>query len=106
MYWGEVFQGQSWTVTASPVRDFPKLTAGEQRLVQMKRVDEVLLAGVRCNADATSGSGWVALDIGVRGVPHGNHFDWQYPAAPRVLVSALPSEQGNPAHVYVSGGRF
>ncbi|MFN5287666.1 MAG: hypothetical protein ACK5KS_22805 [Planctomyces sp.] len=106
LYWGEVFQGQAWTVTASPVRDFPKLTAGEQSLVQMDRVDEFVLAGVRGNADGSSGSGWVALDIGVRGVPHGNHFDWQYPAAPRVLVSALNAEQGNPAHLYVSGGRF
>lgn len=103
---GEVFQGQGWTVTASPLRDFPKLTAGEQSLVQMDRVDEFVLAGVRGNADGSSGSGWVTLDIGVRGVPHGNHFDWQYPAAPRVLVSALNAEQGNPAYVYVSGGRF
>lgn len=67
LYWGEVFQGQAWTVTASPVRDFPKLTAGEQSLVQMDRVDEFVLAGVRGNADGSSGSGWVALDIGVRG---------------------------------------
>jgi len=106
LVWGEVFQGQSWTVTASSVRDFPKLAVGEQSLVQMDRVDGIVLVGVRDKAKGTTGSGWVALDMGVRGVPHGNHFDWQYPSLPKVLVSGVNREQGNPAHVYVSGGRF
>ena len=106
LMWGEVFQGGAWSLTSAEVAGFPALKVGEQGLVQMDRVDQFVLVGIRDKSDGQHGSGWVALDMGVRGVSHGNHYDWQYGGPPKVITSVVDQSQGNPAHVYVSGGRF
>lgn len=106
LWWGEVFSGDTWTVTASPVRGFPKLDAARQDLVQMEHANGLLLVGVRDDDGGRLQSGWVAVDMGVKEVPHGNHSDWQYPASPSVKASRLDAEQGNPAHLYLYDGTF
>jgi hypothetical protein len=106
LMWGEVFSGDKWVVTASPVKGFPKLDVEKQDLVQMEQAEGMLLIGVRDNDDGTHQSGWVAVDTGVREVPHGNHSDWQYVAAPSVKGSRLDANQGNPAHLYLYNGTF
>jgi len=104
--WGEVFSGEQWVVTASPVKGFPKLDVEKQDLVQMEQAEGMLLVGVRDNDDGKHQSGWVAVDTGVRETPHGNHSDWTYPTVPMVKGSRLDADQGNPAHLYLYNGTF
>ena len=63
--WGEVHGGEKWIVSASAVKDFPKLDAEKQDLAQMKQAKGVLMVGVRDNDDGKFQSGWVAIDTGV-----------------------------------------
>ena len=107
--WGEVFRSGKWTVTAAPLPGFPKLTAGQQDFSQMDHHDGWIVASVRGRkneAGELGASGWVAIDSGVRAVPHGNHSDWTYPQLPSVRTTSLSAEGGNPAHMYVYDGRF
>jgi hypothetical protein len=106
LMWGEVRAGDKWTVTASPVRGFPELQPETQDLVQMKHAQGLLLVSVRDHQEGRHKSGWVALDMGVREVPHGNHSDWQYVASPTVRASQLNATQGNPADLSVQDGVF
>lgn len=111
LFWGEVFraQNQKWTITAAPLPGFPKLTAGQQDFAQMEQHDGWIVAGVRGRKSETGevgANGWVAIDSGVRAVPHGNHSDWTYPRLPSVRTANLSAEGGNPAHLYVCDGRF
>ncbi len=106
LMWGEVHSGETWVVTASPVKGFPKLDVEKQDLVQMEQSEGMLLVGVRDNDNGKHQSGWVAVDTGVREVPHGNHSDWQYLASPTVKSSRLDMDQGNPAHLYLYNGTF
>jgi hypothetical protein len=107
--WGEVFRGQKWTITAAPLPGFPKLTAGQQDFAQMDHHDGWIVASVRGRKGENGepgASGWVAVDSGVRAVPHGNHSDWTYPQLPSVRTASISAEGGNPAHMYVYDGQF
>ncbi|MEI6540955.1 MAG: hypothetical protein WCO86_15745, partial [Planctomycetota bacterium] len=106
LMWGEVHAGEKWVVSASPVKDFPKLDLEKQDLVQMEHAEGRLLVGVRDNDDGKFQSGWVAVDTGVREEPHGNHSHWNFVSSPSVKGSRLDVEQGNPAHLYVYNGHF
>jgi hypothetical protein len=106
LFWGEVFRGDSWLITASPVKGFPKLDVERQDLVQMEQAEGKLLVGVRDNDNGKFQSGWVAVDTGVTATSHGNHFDWNYNASPSIHASRLNAEQGNPAHLYTYDGHF
>ena len=106
LMWGEVHGGEKWIVSASPVKDFPKLDLEKQDLVQMEHAEGHLLVGVRDNDDGKFQSGWVAVDTGVREEPHGNHSHWNFVSSPSVKSSRLNADQGNPAHLYVYNGHF
>ena len=106
LMWGEVHGGEKWIVSASPVKDFPKLDVEKQDLVQMEQAECHLLVGVRDNADGKFQSGWVTVDTGVREEPHGNHSHWNFVSPPSVKGSRLDAEQGNPAHLYLYNGHF
>ena len=64
LMWGEVHGGEQWIVSASPVKDFPKLDSDKQDLVQMEHAEGHLLVGVRDNEDGNFQSGWVAVERG------------------------------------------
>ena len=106
LMWGEVHGGEQWIVSASPVKDFPKLDREKQDLVQMEHAEGHLLVGVRDNEDGKFQSGWVAVDTGVREEPHGDHSHWKFVGLPSVRGSRLDTEQGNPAHLYLYNGHF
>jgi hypothetical protein len=109
LWWGEVFRSQKWTITAAPIPNFPKLNTELQDLSQMKHADGIVVVGVRAkrsNDGQTADSGWIAIDSGVRAVPHGNHSDWTYPRLPSIRTTRLSANGGNPAHMYVYDGRF
>lgn len=98
---GEMALNASQTVTG-----FPKLDAEKQELVQMDRIDDLLMVGIRDNDDGHLQSGWVAIDTGVRCESHGDHFDFHYPQSPESIRTCLDAEQGNPAHLYIYDGAF
>lgn len=106
MMWGEVHSGEKWIVSASPVKDFPKLDVEKQDLVQMEHAAGHLLVGVRDNDDGKFQSGWVVVDTGVREEPHGDHTHWKFVSVPSTKGSRLDTDQGNPAHLYLYGGHF
>ena len=106
LMWGEVHGGEKWIVSASPVKDFPKLDVEKQDLAQMKQAKGHLLVGVRDNDDGKFQSGWVAVDTGVREEPHGNHSHWNFVSSPTVKSSRLDADQGNPAHLYLYNDHF
>ena len=106
LMWGEVHGGEQWIVSASPVKDFPKLDREKQDLVQMEHAEGHLLVGVRDNEEGKFQSGWIAVDTGVREEPHGDHSHWKFEGLPAVRGSRLDTEQGNPAHMYLYNGHF
>ena len=106
LMWGEVHGGEKWIVSASPVKNFPKLDVEKQNLKHMKVAQGHLLIGVRDNDDGKFQSGWVSVDTGVREEPHGDHSHWRFVSSPSVKSSRLDADQGNPAHLYVYNGHF
>ena len=106
LMWGEVHGGEKWIVSASTVKDFPKIDVKNQDLVQMEYAEGHLLVGVRDNDDGKFQSGWVAVDTGIREEPHGNHSHWNFVSSPSVKSSRLDADQGNPAHLYLYNGYF
>ena len=102
--WADLIRTPEWQLESAAVSKFPKLDVKKQDLVQMAILDGTLLVGVRDQDDGKLQSGWVAVDTGVREVPHGNHSDWEYPSTPAVRRSQLDKQQGNPAHLYVYDG--
>ncbi len=104
--WADLQTGSSWSLTPAAVSGFPKLDVEKQDLVQMEQAEGILLVGVRDSDGGKLGSGWVAVDSGVRAVPHGNHSDWKYLATPSVRMQKLNTDQGNPAHLYVYNDMF
>ncbi|QDT14740.1 hypothetical protein [Alienimonas californiensis] len=108
LMWGELVKVGRGVVlrTGGPIQGFPKLDVDRQELVQMARVGSVLVVGVRDDDGGKLGSGWVAVDLGVDEVPHGNHSDFTYRNPPRVVASVVDENQGNPAHVYVYDNAF
>lgn len=106
LMWGEVHGGEKWIVSASPVKNFPKLDVEKQDLVQMEHAAGHLLIGVRDDDDGKFQSGWVSVDTGVREEPHGDHSHWKFVSTPAVKSSLLDADQGNPAHLYLYNGHF
>ena len=88
------------------LKDFPQLDKERHELVQMERIGRLMLVGVRDDDKGNLLSGWVALDLRVEELPHGDHSDFDYGGAPRVVASVLNQEQGNPAHLYVYDRAF
>lgn len=108
LMWGELLKiGSGLTFrNGGQVQGFPKLDKERHELVQMERIGSVLVVGIRDDDNGQFKSGWVAVDLGVDEVPHGNHSDFTYRNPPRVIASALDEKQGNPAHVYVYDSAF
>ena len=108
LMWGEMMKiGSVLTFrNGGQVQGFPKLDKERNELVQMERIGSVLLVGVRDDDDGKLSSGWVAVDVGVDEMPHGNHSDYNYRNPPKVIASKLDKEQGNPAHLYVYDKAF
>jgi hypothetical protein len=103
---GIMDSGQLSLGTLNDVEGFPTLDPTKQKLVQMDRVDNKLLVGVRDDDEGEFGSGWVMLGTGVRYIDHGDHGHWSYRRKPVVLCSRIDAEQGNPAHLYVYDEKF
>jgi len=104
--WGDLKLGDSWKLENNKVSGFPVLDKEKQSMVQMQASNELVLAGIHDTEEGTFKSGWVAIESGVARDAHGDHFHWQYPAAPSVCKTQLDDKQGNPAHVYTYDGNF
>lgn len=106
--WAELVQvGRTLTFQkGGQVEGFPELDKDRHELVQMERIDNFLVVGIRDNDRGRYKSGWVAIDLGVIEHPHGDHSDFTYGKPPRVIASVLDNEQGNPAHLYVYDKNF
>lgn len=106
--WGELVQVGPKLLfqQGGVIENFPALNVQRQELVQMERVEDVLLVGVRDDDAGKFQSGWVAVDLGVDEMPHGDHSDFDYRNHPRILASQLNQSQGNPAHLYVYDDQF
>lgn len=108
LMWGDLVKAGSSMILkqAGPIQGFPKLDKDRIELVQMERIGNVLLVGVRDDDNGQLLSGWVAIDLGVDEMPHGDHSDFTYRSAPQILASMLDKSQGNPAHLYVYDNAF
>lgn len=108
LMWGELVKIGSGLIlrNGGQVQGFPKLDKGRNELVQMDRIGSVLVVGVRDDDNGQFLSGWVAVDVGVDEMPHGNHSDFNYRNPPKVIASVLNKSQGNPAHLYVYDKAF
>ncbi len=105
--WADLAKGEDeWYLDVQKIPDFPKLDVEKQDLVQMQILAGKLLVGVRDNDDGKFQSGWVAIDTGVIEEPHGDHSDWTYEFDPKIQVSRLNKDQGNPAHLYSYDGNY
>lgn len=108
LMWGELVKIGSGLIlrNGGQVQGFPKLDKDRNELVQMERIGNVLVVGVRDDDNGQFLSGWVAIDVGVDEMPHGDHSDYNYRNPPRVIASVLDQSQGNPAHLYVYSRAF
>lgn len=108
LMWGELVKIGAGLIlrNGGQVQGFPKLDKDRNELVQMERVGNVLLVGVRDDDGGKLLSGWVAVDVGVDEMPHGDHSDYNYRNPPKVIGSMLDKSQGNPAHLYVYDKAF
>ena len=108
LQWGELVKIGAPLVfqKGDKVERFPQLDQDRHELVQMERIDNLLLVGVRDDDRGQFLSGWVAVDLGVTEHPHGDHSDFTYARPPRVIASVLDQAQGNPAHLYVYDKTF
>lgn len=108
LMWGSILRvGKSLILrNGGTVQGFSKLNVDRNELVQMDRIGSVLLVGVRDDDNGKYFSGWVAVDVGVDEMPHGDHSDYNYRNPPRVIASKLDQAQGNPAHLYVYDKAF
>ncbi|WP_397569973.1 hypothetical protein [Schlesneria sp. T3-172] len=108
LMWGDLVKAGASLILkpGGPVHGFPKLDKERHELVQMERIGNFLLVGVRDDDSGQFLSGWVAIDLGVDEMPHGDHSDFTYRSPPQVLASVLDQSQGNPAHLYVYDKAF
>jgi hypothetical protein len=108
LLWADVREGtdkKPYLDTPAAVAGFPKLDA-RQKLVQMRESGSLLCVGVRDDNDGGTESGWVLIQTGAGYADHGDHGHWTYKKAPAVVDKRLDKEQGNPAHLYLYGGKF
>jgi hypothetical protein len=108
LVWGEVVRSGPVIQlrNGGPIKGFPKLEVDHHELVQMERIDNHLVVGVRDDEKGELLSGWVAVDLGVQEMPHGDHSDFNYGGPPSITASVLDKKQGNPAHLYVYDKAF
>lgn len=106
--WGELVQSGRNLVLQKKgkVEGFPELDRERHELVQMERINNLLLVGVRDDDKGKFLSGWAAIDLRVDEIPHGDHSDYNYGPPPRVINKQLDDQQGNPAHLYVYDRNF
>lgn len=88
------------------VEGFKTLDPARQKLVQMKEANGLICVGVRDDTDGSFESGWVLVRSGVGYIDHGDHGHWTFRDKPVVCDVRLDAHQGNPAHLYLYGGRF
>ncbi|MCU0720098.1 MAG: hypothetical protein MUC83_10380 [Pirellula sp.] len=102
LMWGDVKRADDkWSIEPQSIPGFPKLDPERQSLVQMQTLDGVIVVGIRDDESGKFQSGWVSIDSGVTVEDHGDHSHWYYKESPKVLVTRLDDQQGNPAHVYL-----
>ncbi|MEM8736247.1 MAG: hypothetical protein AAGG44_18600, partial [Planctomycetota bacterium] len=104
--WGDLKRAQEWQLKGQTLAGQPELDAERQMFVQMQRVENLALLGIRDDDDGGFSSGWFAFDSGVEQEAHGDHFHWHFSSAPKLIESKLDKEQGNPAHVYLYDEQF
>ena len=108
LMWGELVKIGNGLIlrNSGQVPGFPKLDKERNELVQMDRIGSLLVVGIRDDDNGKLNSGWVAIDVGVDEMPHGNHSDYNYRNPPRVIAKVIDKSQGNPAHLYVYDNAF
>lgn len=108
LQWGDLLMKGTDRVflAGGGIKGFPTLNAERQHLVQMERIENVLLVGVRDDDDGKFQSGWIAVDLGVDRVPRGEGSGSHAQNSPHVVASQLDAAQGNPAHMYVYDNQF
>jgi hypothetical protein len=109
LQWADLKVGEKDEFTLDPLAEvdgFKKLDPARQKLVQMKELNRLVCVGVRDDADGSIESGWVLVHSGVGYIDHGDHGHWFFKHKPVVWDGRLGTKQGNPAHLYVYGGRF
>ena len=107
LHWGEfvqvgpsiVFQNQG------KIAGFPAL-GDSQSLGIMKRIDNMLVLGVRGGPAGQPQGGWLAVDLQVTEQPHGDHSDYTYGDAPRVTLTVLSDSKKCPIHLYAYNKEF
>lgn len=104
--WGDLKKGKQWILKGEPLAGQPDLDAERQMFVQMQRVDNLALLGIRDDDDGEFNSGWFAFDSGVEKETHGDHFHWHFAGSPKLVQTKLDKLQGNPAHVYLYDQQF
>lgn len=107
--WADLKLGEKGEFTLDPlaaVDGFKKLDPARQKLVQMKEANGLVCVGVRDDAEGGFESGWVLIHSGVGYIDHGDHGHRTFKNKPAVWDSRLDAKQGNPAHLYLYGGRF
>jgi hypothetical protein len=107
--WADVRADEQENLSLDPpvaVDGFKPLDPARQKLVQMRESGGLVCVGVRDDADGAFGSGWLLVRSGVGYTDHGDHGHWAFGKKPSVADSRLDDRQGNPAHLYLYGGRF
>ena len=107
LHWGEylqvgpsiVFQNQG------KITKFPTLEKN-QSLGPMKRIDNLMVLGVRGGSKGEAQGGWLAIDLRVIEQPHGDHSDYTYGDAPKVIQKVLDDSRKCPVHLYVYRKEF
>ncbi len=72
----------------------------------MERIDNTLVLGVRGGPTGQPQGGWLAVDLQVAEHPHGDHSDYTYGGAPRVIHTALDDSKKYPIHLYAYDKEF
>ncbi len=107
LHWGEFLQVGPSIVFQNhgKIANFPKLK-DSQSLGPMKRIDNLMVLGVRGGPKGKPQGGWIAVDLRVTEHPHGDHSDYTYGDAPRVIQKVLDDSRLCPIHLYVYGKEF
>ncbi|QDU82438.1 hypothetical protein Pla110_41950 [Polystyrenella longa] len=105
--WADLRESSSFLLSEpAPVKGLPELDNTRQKLVQMERIGDKVITGVRDDQDGGFQSGWIFLETGVEEEAHGDHSHWSYESEPQLLHSQVDDQQGNPAHLYQYDARF
>ena len=105
--WADVVKTDHYKLTTpQEIKGFPKLDTSRQKLVQMERIGNKFLVGVRDDSKGEYESGYVLFSSGVEEELHGDHSHWEYGKVPEIIKTVLDKNQGNPAHLYQYGECF